>query len=625
MIRLDTLEYVVVGVAAAGLHYPEGAQVWTGLGAELGGPGGVKLRQEWWARVILRLRPDVTLARARASLDRATRTAIVAGELRPALLPVVRPLPRVLEGNLRSPLVVLAAAVTTLLLIAAVNVAALLVARGIARAPELAVRSALGATRARVVRLVLMEAVVLSFGGATAGIALASWAGPALKALAGSEIPGVYRITVDLPALVAAVGIALLIGCATGLAPALLAARRSHADLRIGGHASEPPARRRTLDLLLGSQICLTVVLVAGATLLVRTLARLETVRVGFAADRVVAADLWLPSYRYPDKGSHVAFVARLLERLQHLPGVRAAGVGTGIPFGGGDLTTDVVPEGRRVTGSVTWIAAITDGYFTGLDVPLLRGTTDLHDPGAIVIDSTAARAFFPAVDPLGKSLTYEGTLGTVVGIVGDVRQQQLRELPQPHIYGAYAAYAAYAVPYLHVVARGSVPPGVLTAQIRSAIHGVDPLQPIERLGVLRERVSASFARERFVGVLLGLFAVLSLALAASGIYGALSFAVERRRREMAIRIAIGATSWDVIEALLRRSLLVVGAGVACGVVAALAGSRLLVGILYNVSRADPLSLGMVVGVVAATGLAATWFPARRATRVDPIVALRAE
>lgn len=622
-ITLDTVRFAVVGVAAAGVRYPEGAQIWTGLGAELDGSHGPNLRQEWRAQVILRLHPDVDLARARESLDRVTKAAVAAGALRTPLLPVVRSLPRVLQGNLRTPLTVLTAGVLALLLIAAVNVAALLTARGVARAPELALRFTLGASRFRVVRLVLTECAVLVAIGTTAGVGIATWGVPLLKALAGTELPEVFQVRIDFPALAAAIGLALLAGCAAGLAPALVAAHRSNAELHIGTRATEGTAKRRVLDLLLCSQVSLTVMLVVGAALLGRTLARLQHVDVGFAVDRVVAADLWLPSYRYPDSRSRVAFVSALTDRLQHLPGVRAAAVSTGIPFGGGDLTTEVAADGRPVKGALTWIAAVTDNYFASLEIPILRGAADLHRSDAIIIDSTAARAFFPSVDPLGKRVTYEDTFtGIVVGIAGAVRQDQLRELPPSHIY---APFASYAQPYLHVVARGSTSPQAIATEIRDAIHTLDPAQPIERLGVLRERMTASFARERFVGVMLGIFAMLSLTLAVSGIYGAASFAVERRRREIAVRIAIGAIGRDVIVALLGRTLLLVGLGIACGGVAALAASRILGSMLYDVSRADPVSYAIMVGATLSVVIAAIWLPALKATRVDPMTTLRAE
>jgi len=624
-ITLDTLEYTVVGVAAPGFRYPGSAQMWTGLGSLLAGPRASFARNAGVAHVVLRLRPGVTIASARPSLDRVSRAAYRAGTLHRALLPVIRPLSQALEGDLPKPLAVLTGAVAALLLLAAVNVAGLLLARGLRRAPELAVRGALGASRMQIARLALVESVVIATAAAALGIALALWAVHALTQLAGTEIPAVFTVAVDARALAVGVGVALLIGIAAGVVPAWYAARQSRIDLVIGARASEPGTRRRTLDWLLGAQVAMTVALLAGAALLARTLQRLNQVPLGFNADRVVEAEVRLPSFRYSDAGRRMAFAIALQRRVTALPGVDAAGIGSGIPFAGAEVTGDISVGGRSIgeSGPWAWVSSVTPGYFAALGVPILRGVTpgDANDPNAVVIDSAAARAYFHGQEALGREITYEGSEhGIVVGIAGDVTQEGLREPPPPHIYRRLAGSS-----YLHIVVRGSLPAGTIAGEIREAIHAVDPQQPIERVAVLRDVVRESFARERLVAVLLGVFAALALGIAASGLYAAAAFGVERRRREVGVRIAIGAAGMDVVRSLLGRTIVIAGAGAACGTAIAVIGSRVLRGLLFGVAPRDPAALAFAVLGTAVVVVFATLVPTRRATKIDPVEALRSE
>ncbi|AHG87869.1 permease [Gemmatirosa kalamazoonensis] len=634
-IRLDGVAHTVLGVMPRDFRFPNGdVQLWSVPTATRASP------DYWWGTYLAlvgRLAPGVTPAQARAEanvlLDRA-RSAF------PVRMPDgwghdvdVVPLRDAVVGSARPTLLVLLGAVSLVLLVACVNVATLYAERAAGRTREIAVRASLGAGRRRIARQLLTESVLVASLGAAAGFALAALAVRGLVALLPPGVPRVEEIGIDLRVLGVTAALATLSGLAFGLLPALRASRQdAQAALRGGasGHAAAASAPRA----LVVAQVALAVVLVSSAGLLMKSFWRLRQVELGFRTERVLTATVPNPIVASDTLARVRAFYDAALERVRAVPGVRAAAFANGLPFGGGAYFTAMAVEDHPTPPGVepplpvvTWS---TGDYLQALGIPLLRGRalapTDREGtPRVGLVDEEAARRFWPGEDPIGRRVRYvwdPTSWITIVGVVGTVRRDSLSAAAAPSLY--VPMRQAIARPMRLVVrAQASTDPATLARALRAAVASVDPSVPVGEVTTLDDVVSDSAARPRFTMTLLAAFALVAVLLGAVGIYGVVAAGVARRRREIGVRLALGASAGRVRGMVLREGGTLAAAGVVAGLVGALAAGRLLRGLLFGVAPADPLVLLAVPVVLAVVALAATVIPARRAARVEPLVVMR--
>jgi len=627
-LTLDTMEYVVVGVMPAGFRYPAGADVWLPLGSYLSGPDSRERarRQGYW--YVGRLRSHVTLTQAQATLDVVSRRSWASEPGETGRLPFVVGLHDYLVGETRTPLLLMLGAVSLVLLVACANVANLLLARATARGHELAVRIALGAGTRRLIRQVLTESLLVAAFGGGLGVLLALWSVPALVGLAGAELPRVAEIGVNLRVLAAAITMSILVGVAAGLVPALQTARRAPSDAlkSRSPNAGGDGWRHRSSDAFIVSQVALTMVLLSGAGLLARSFAHLVRLDPGFEPAHLLAAELQLPGTRYALPQARIAYVQQALERVRALPGVSAVTASSGMPLAGYAVGSVSLP-GRPDEDSRlwAWISGVTDDYFRVLGIPLKRGrvfgagTTD----ATVVIDEAAARAYFPGEDALGREIKFYGArTRTIIGVVGDTRQQNLQAPAPPHIYQPLASDAAA---FIKLIARTAGDPSVSAEAMRDALREIDAGVPLERVAPVSELLSDARARHRFYALLVLVFAATALALAATGVYGIVAYAVTRRTQEIGVRVALGAGRRAVVRLIVSRGMMLTLGGIVLGGAGAFGVTGLLRDLLFEVGPRDPVTLAAVALLLLAATLLASWLPARRATRVDPMVALRYE
>ncbi len=627
-LTLDTMEYVVVGVMPAGFRYPAGADVWLPLGSYLSGPDSRERarRQGYW--YVGRLRSHVTLTQAQATLDVVSRRSWASEPGETGRLPLVVGLHDYLVGETRTPLLLMLGAVSLVLLVACANVANLLLARATARGHELAVRIALGAGTRRLIRQVLTESLLVAAFGGGLGVLLALWSVPALVGLAGAELPRVAEIGVNLRVLAAAITMSILVGVAAGLVPALQTARRAPSDAlkSRSPNAGGDGWRHRSSDAFIVGQVALTMVLLSGAGLLARSFAHLVRLDPGFEPAHLLAAELQLPGTRYALPQARIAYVQQALERVRALPGVSAVTASSGMPLAGYAVGSVSLP-GRPDEDSRlwAWISGVTDDYFRVLGIPLKRGrvfgagTTD----ATVVIDEAAARAYFPGEDALGREIKfYSARTRTIIGVVGDTRQQNLQAPAPPHIYQPLASDAAA---FIKLIARTAGDPSVSAKAMRDALREIDAGVPLERVAPVSELLSDARARHRFYALLVLVFAATALALAATGVYGIVAYAVTRRTQEIGVRVALGAGRRAVVRLIVSRGMMLTLGGIVLGGAGAFGVTGLLRDLLFEVGPRDPVTLAAVALLLLAATLLASWLPARRATKVDPMVALRYE
>jgi putative ABC transport system permease protein len=586
------------------------------------------------------LRPGVSLATARAELRAISQRLEKAyPDTDAGWGSRVEPLPAELVGDVRPALLILLAAVGLVLLIACVNVANLLLAAAASRQKEIALRTALGAGRGRMVRQLLTESALLAATGGALGLLLAYWGLRAIAVWIPDDVPIAHRVAIDPRILLFTLGVTLLTGLLAGLVPALQMTRPDLAEsLRDGTRAGSSTSRGgRTRRALVVLETALAVLLVAGAGLLVRSFARLIAVDPGFRAEGVLALEISLPDSKYPNGEKETAFADALLERLRALPGVTSAGMISTLPVGGSEEIEGLEIEGRpRPKPSEIPLAdyrRVSPGYFETLGIRRLAGRLlDDHDAKGkqlvAVVGETLARAYWPGDDPLGKRFRLGG-FGAhdepwlqVVGVVNDVRQAALQIDPRPQVYVPQAQRSTSEQAF---VLRTAGDPKNLIAAARSAVYAVDRDQPVSRVIPMSQILSASVAGRRFNMVLLGMFAVLALVLAAVGIYGITAYSVAQRTREMGLRMALGAQRGTVLALVLREAGSLALVGVGAGLVLAFAATRVMASLLFGVGATDPVTFGSVTAALAAVSLFAAWVPGRRATEVDPMVALRTE
>jgi putative ABC transport system permease protein len=646
-LRLDDEPFEIVGVLPPGPVFPEESEVWLLARddvPELGplAPVDVKtLRDSRYFAVLGRLAPRVDRAAAQAEMDVIARRLVAAYPVDNADAGVnVVPLQAQLAGATRPSLLLLMGAVGFVLLLGCANVANLLIARAVRREKEIAIRSALGAGRGAIVRQLLTESAVLAALGSALGLVLAAWAGQALLAWLPPETPRLADVRLSLPVLAFTGALAALVTAAFGLLPALGAARADLHPLREAGRTSRSdPARERARGALVVAELAVALVLVTAAGLLAKSLWRLETTSPGLRPERVLTARVSLPGASRRPPAEARAFYARALDRLRALPGLEAVGAAQTLPFQGPSWQAGLKVEGHAVERSrepdVCW-RVVSPDYLRTLGVPLLRGRSlaesdTAEAPAVALVNATLARRVFASEDPIGRRLVTgldgnrESYWVTVVGVVGDTPQQSVAAPVMPEVYRPLAQESRFSGESMRLVARTAGDPLDAAAAVRGAVAQLDPEVPVSDVATLAELGRGSIARQRVTGQMLGAFAAIALLLAALGLYGVLAGLVGERTHEIGVRVALGARPADVIAMVMRRSGRLVAAGTVLGTAGAIATTRLLAGFLYEVTATDPATFAAVVGLLAATAAIASYLPARRATRVDPLVALRTE
>jgi predicted permease len=590
---------------------------------------------------VARLKPGVSREQARMELDMLVqRYEMSRPEGSARLLDSqtrLVPLHEHLLGETRRPLLVLLGAVGLILLMACANVANLLLARAVTRKKELAIRAALGASRLRLARQMLTECMLLAFAGGAAGLLLAAWLTGVLNSLNSTATIGqmarVAAITIDSSVLGFTLLISLLTGLLFGLMPALHFSRPElNVSLKEGGHGSNYQVRHLRSALMV-SEVALAIVLLVGAGLLIRSFVNLLEVDPGYRAENVLTARIQLPP-RYSEQSRRVQFYERTLQRIAELPGVAAAGATSHLPLGsynlGGNLRVEghVLREGEKPPSAP--ITSVSPDYFRTMGIGLRAGRVfndgdNNEAPSVAVLSETLARQLFSNEDSIGKRLFVPGAgaeMTTVIGVVSDIRHQGLDREVDPAVY---LSYRQMSRPSIALVLRATVDPISLAPAVRSAVHEVDPALPVYQVMTMDERMSNSVAGRRLNLLLLGGFAALALILAGVGVYGVISYVVTGRTHEIGIRMALGAQNADVLGLFLKQGMALVLLGLVLGLFGAFALSRVMTSLLFGVTASDPMTFAGVSLLLSLIALLACYFPARRATRIDPLAALRHE
>ena len=636
-IQLGGREATIAGVMPREFDWPRGTLMWVPL--RLTPSPDLDRRDNFVFTAVARLRQDTTLDGSRARL--ATLAKRIADEqpaLRKDVSVTALPIDEFVVGSdLRRALWTLFAAVGFVLLIGCVNVANLLLARGSARRQELAMLAALGASRKRLVRQLLVESLLLAIAGGACGVLLAVWGVGALATLAPADVPRLADVRLSPAVLAFTLLTSVLAAILSGLAPALqVSALRPGQAFDVGGRGAVGPRGRRLRDVLVAAELALSLVLLAAAGLMARSLERLRGVEPGVALERVVTVQVSLPHARYEEDEAVAAFFETLADRLQAAPGVRSAAAASAIPLGGGGfyLGRAFLAEGQPAPPAGPEVEAmwnnVSPGYFRTVGTPMLAGRDftprdDAKAPPVAIINEAFARKMFPGVDPLGKrvqSWREEKLLREVVGVVANVRYFGASDDSRPLFYVPHRQNTWGS---MVVVARGDGSEVSLPSIVRSEIKALDKDLAPGSLQTMEQVMSASVATPRFNALLLSLFAGLALLLAAVGLYGVMSYAVTTRTREIGVRMALGARAGDVLRHVLGRTCVVVAIGLAAGLLGAVTATRLLRSLLFEISPGDPATVGTAAALLLVVALFAAWLPARRASRVDPMVALRYE
>jgi putative ABC transport system permease protein len=546
------------------------------------------------------------------------------------------PLHQQLSGDLKPALMILLGAVGFVLLIACANVANLLMARAVARQREFAIRSALGAGRSRIIRQLLTESLLLAVGGCLIGLLLARWGIDVLLALSPRDLLSLPAVNMDKRVLVFALAISALTSLIFGLLPALESSRpKTSESLKEGSRGTTGSRSQRALNWFVVAQLALSLMLLVGSGLMIKSLLRLQSVNPGFDPDNVLTVSVSLPRAKYPEPQKQIDFFQQLLRRVRQMPGVRSAGMGSGPPFAGVPAATSFTIEGRPAVAPsdepVTDVRMIDQDYFRTLGIPLLNGRNFTNhevekESHVVIINEAMARQHFPNESPLGKRLTIEmkekNEPCEIVGVVGNVKWKALDVISGPMIYWPQAELPSFP---MMLVIKTSSDPTEIAGAMRREVLAIDKDQPISEIRSMAALMSDSISRARFATLLLSIFAVVAFVLASVGIYGVMSYSVTQRTNEIGIRIALGASRPNVLRLVLKRGLILAGGGVVIGIVGSLALTRLLTTLLFGVSATDPVTFVMVSILLMAVVLLATYIPARRAMRIDPLEALRYE
>ncbi|HEU5453522.1 MAG TPA: ABC transporter permease [Terriglobales bacterium] len=633
-ITLDDENYTVIGVAPAGFDLPKESQLWVPFGFT---------DKQWqsmgeFMTVIGRMKPGVTLSQVQAEnatfTDALLKKAGVTSEQAGGFHTVAFMMRDRVVGDVRPALLVLLAAVGCVLLIACANVANLLLARATGRQKEIAIRAALGASRWRTMRQLLTESVLLSLIGGGLGIGIAYWGVDALLAIIPTDLPSFYPVTLDGRVLLFALGLSLLTGLLFGALPSLQVSRTVALDaMREGSRGGTATgARQRMRAILVVTEFALALVLLAGAGLLIRSFVRLQHMDPGFDANQLLTFHVSLPKAKYQQEAQMRGFYRQAVQNLAALPGVKSVAASSSLPLEAG-WTQSLAIEGLPLNPPPhAFMETISPDYLRTMGIAVLRGrgvqeSDNETAPGVVLIDATFAQSYFGNVDPIGKRVNVN--LGDkpdwrqVVGIVGDVKRTGA--LQAEHKGQVYLAAAQSPERDMVLEVRTAGDPLALASAARAAVLRVDAQQPVYDVKAMTQVMEEFAAQPRFNMLLLGLFAALALVLAAVGIYGVVSYAVTQRTHEIGIRMALGAKREDVLRMVLAQGMKMAGVGVVCGFVGSVLATRALAGMLYGVRATDPLTFTAVAALLSLVALLACYMPARRATRVDPMVALRYE
>jgi putative ABC transport system permease protein len=629
-VTINSQPYTVVGVMPPGFDYPGEIQLWTILTLN-----PQANRNAYFTRVLARLKPGITREQARADMDSvAVQVAAQYSQSERDYFDLV-PLHEQLTGRIRRPLLVLFGAVGFVLLIACANVANLLLARAAGREREIALRAALGAGRGRLLRQLLTESLLLAAIGGATGLLLAFWSTGWLKSLGALKLARLNEVALDGRVLGVTLMAVLLTGLIFGLIPALQISLQQPGNVLKGSSSSAAarPGSRRLRSSLVVVEIALSLVLLVGAGLLIKSFLRLSAVNAGFNPEGVLMLNLSLPQARYSQPEQRVAFIQQVTEKLKALPGVQATTTAAYAPMSEIWTKRIFIIEGRSETEQGLFAVQIPAGpdYFRTLQIPLLRGrlftnSDDARAPGIVIVNQSFAKRYFPGEEVIGKRIH----LGTrrppvwfeIVGLVGDVRQLKLESEP-PAI--AYVPHLQSAWSVISLLVRPAGEPGTVAGALKRAVNEIDKDLGVSSLTTLDGVVADSIAERRVMMMLLGLFAALALLLAAVGIYGVISYSVAQRTNEIGIRMALGARASDVLKMVIVQGMKLSLVGVGIGLIASFVLTRLMQSLLFGVSATDPMTFGLIALLLVGVSLLACYNPARRATRVDPMAALRCE
>jgi putative ABC transport system permease protein len=633
-IILEGAPYEVVGVMPPGFAFPEQKEIWVPL---ILTPRDISPNQRGahYLSVVGRLRDGVTVAQAREDVDRIEQA--IAQQFPTKVGGYSIGMDSLLDSMValyQRPLWILFGAVGFIMLIACVNVSNLLLARATTRTGEIAVRSALGAGRTRLMRQLLAESVVLSLAGGAAGLLLGSWGVRALMAVAPADLPRADAVRMDSTVLIFSVLLSVIAGLVFGLAPAVVASRPDLAvflkDVRRDGGSSG--GRRRLRGVLVAAQVALALVLLAGAGLAARSFDRLTRVDPGFRTSNVLTFEIVLPEATYPQMAAITQFFRDYVERIQRQPGITAAGAVSFTPLArsrfGGSFSLLDRPEASNEGNAQ--VRSVTPGYMEALSIPLRAGRfVDARDteiaPRVALVSESAARRYWPGGNPVGKQIRVHVNESIrapreIIGVVGDVRIRGLEIEPVPVIYVPHAQYGPET---MSIVARTAGDPLQALPELKAILKSVAPGVAISRPRTAEDLIAASVAEPRFRTLLLSIFAIVSLALAAVGLYGVVAFSVNQRRAELGLRMALGANPGDVLRLVLREGMMPVAAGILVGLAGAAALASVMKTLLFGVDALDPVTFAAVATVLACVALAACYVPARRAMMVDPAHTLR--
>jgi predicted permease len=641
LVTLSGRPFTVVGVMPPGVQHVGGdyRSMPHGETVDLWGPLELPPQAERYAHfcnAIGRLKPGVSLEQATADLN------VIAGRLAQQFPNTnqgwrisVQPLQEEIAGRARTTLLALLGAVLFVLLIACVNVANLLLARATTREREIAVRAAVGAGRGRIVRQLLTESLLLAMVGGGAGIMLAQWAIDALRTLGPEQLPRLQAVSIDGRILLFTLGVTLLTGVLFGLAPVLQAGQVNLNELLKEGGRGGGGRRRRLRDALVITEVALALALLAGAGLLIRSFWKLQQTDPGFNPEHVLTANLFLPSARYGDASKVAAFHQRLLERITALPGAQSAGLTSDLPWTGYDENAGPTIEGKTFPPNDEPSARyhyVSPDYFRTIGVPLAAGrffnADDRRDTQRVaLINRSMAERFWPGESAVGKRIAFssqpkESDWFTVVGVVGDVKDFPHSPAAEPAFYWSMTQLP---ISQFILAVRATADPSSLVEAVRGEVRALDKDLPLADAQTLETIAAKAVAGRRFTLWLVGFFALTAMSLAAIGIYSVLSYLVAQRAHEIGLRMALGAQLGDVLKLVIRQGMTLVLLGLAFGLGASFALTRLIKGLLFEVSATDPLAFALAAALLALVALLACYIPARRATKVDPMVTLKYE
>jgi putative ABC transport system permease protein len=638
-ITLNDESYTVVGVLPAGFQFGSTAadfqarsqvDIWVPIALD---PQRLQ-RNSHTLRVIGRLKPGVKLAQAQAELDvLGSNLAQQYPEHNKDIGIAAEPLADQVTGSVRVALETLLGAVGLVLLIACANVANLLLSRAAARQKEMAVRIALGASRGRLAQQLLTESLLLASLGGIVGFALALAAIAALTPQLPADLSRAARIAVDTRMLIFTAVISLVTGILFGLGPLFATWRESAAESLKQNNRTSSGIQTRLRSGLAVAQIAIAITLLIGAGLMVKSFWALVHVAPGFRSESILTARLSLPESRYADNGKIAAFERGLLESLHGRPGIQSAGFATYVPLSGVDNDWSFLIKGRPPlpvgTYNIAQYRPVSAGYFETIGIPLLRGRSFTvadtpESPWVVIINDSMAREYWPSENPIGQRLQFNEKWLTVIGVVGDVLHEGLDGEAKAEMYFPVEE-SANTESEPTIVVRTALDSGASAAELRGVVSAIDPAIPVDRIETMQQLVSGSVAQPRFRTIILTAFSLLALVMASIGIYGVMNYLVIQRTREFGIRLSLGATPSDVLRLVLRRAAVLIGAGTCLGLVGSALLVRFIAKLLFGTAPLDPLTFAAVPILLAAVALAASYIPARRATRIDPIVALRDE